>query len=380
MSSAPALAAVIPAAGRSSRMRLKDEDRPKPLLPLGETSMLGHCVATCRAAGVTEVVVVTGYRADEVAAEAERLGARPVFNPDHERGMSGSVRTGFAALGPEADAAFLLPADIPLVRPATLGLLLEDFAAHAAPLTQPRFRGEPGHPPLVAREVFAAILDADLATDGSLRPTLERFAPRARQVDTADSGVLFDLDRPEDYAETRARAAAPGPRPEEAEALWDIYATPENIRAHCRAVAEVAGRMAGALPWLDAGLCIGAALAHDVLRHTPRHALAGAAALRRHGFDAAAAVVADHPDLELAPDAPLTEREIVFLADKFVRGDQIVGLEQRYMAKARKFRDDPEAAAAVAARLGRATTVLRRFEREAGPLRRILPELAEACP
>ena len=68
---APRLSALVLAAGLSSRM-----GRLKPLLPLdpkGGQTPLGLCVGLFRAAGMTEVVVVTGHRCDETDARAFTL-------------------------------------------------------------------------------------------------------------------------------------------------------------------------------------------------------------------------------------------------------------------------------------------------------------------
>ncbi|MBG3878597.1 NTP transferase domain-containing protein, partial [Desulfovibrio oxamicus] len=57
---------VVLAAGASSRMAPDF----KPLLDLCGASVLARCVEMFRQAGVADVLVVTGHRADEVAAEA----------------------------------------------------------------------------------------------------------------------------------------------------------------------------------------------------------------------------------------------------------------------------------------------------------------------
>ena len=58
------------------------------------------------------------------------------------------------------------------------------------------------------------------------------------------------------------------------------------------------------------------------------------------------------------------EREVVFLADKFVRGTQVVPLDKRYGEKLRQWAHDPEAVQAIQGRLERARTVCERFETE----------------
>jgi len=56
--------ALILAAGRGRRMKGLTEDRPKALLTVGGRPLLQHALENLRSAGVTEVGIVTGYRAE----------------------------------------------------------------------------------------------------------------------------------------------------------------------------------------------------------------------------------------------------------------------------------------------------------------------------
>ena len=112
------LAAIVLAAGRSSRM-----GELKPLLPLGDGTVLGRAVGAFLEIGLTDVRVVIGWRAGEVGAAAAELGVATVENPDWRRGMFSSAATGVASLGNDVEAFFLLPADCALVRAETIGRL-----------------------------------------------------------------------------------------------------------------------------------------------------------------------------------------------------------------------------------------------------------------
>ncbi|RQH01452.1 nucleotidyltransferase family protein [Natrarchaeobius oligotrophus] len=58
--------ALVFAAGRGSRLRPYTDEMPKPLLEVGDEPILGRCLRTVAAAGVDEIVVVVGYRREEV--------------------------------------------------------------------------------------------------------------------------------------------------------------------------------------------------------------------------------------------------------------------------------------------------------------------------
>lgn len=58
--------AVILAAGMASRLRPLTNDRPKCLLTVGTRCLLRRTVDSIKAAGITELVVVTGYRGEMI--------------------------------------------------------------------------------------------------------------------------------------------------------------------------------------------------------------------------------------------------------------------------------------------------------------------------
>lgn len=57
---------VILAAGMAKRLRPFTDTKPKCLLKVGERTLLERTVAAMAAAGISEFVVVTGYRADQI--------------------------------------------------------------------------------------------------------------------------------------------------------------------------------------------------------------------------------------------------------------------------------------------------------------------------
>jgi len=76
--------AVILAAGMGRRLGDAAEGRPKCLVQVGGRTILSHQLKTLIRAGIKRFVVVVGYRAGDVIAEAKRLvGERAtiIFNP-----------------------------------------------------------------------------------------------------------------------------------------------------------------------------------------------------------------------------------------------------------------------------------------------------------
>ena len=94
------LSAVVLAAGESRRM----DGVLKALLPLKNTSFLGHIVRNMARAGVDETVVVAGYEHARIAREVRLTGARLVVNENWPEGQLSSLRAAVRSLSPLAPA------------------------------------------------------------------------------------------------------------------------------------------------------------------------------------------------------------------------------------------------------------------------------------
>ncbi|MDR3374182.1 MAG: NTP transferase domain-containing protein [Ancalomicrobiaceae bacterium] len=362
--SRPQVAAIVLAAGLSSRMQAF-----KPLLPFGERTVIEHVVATLQAGGVEEIRVVTGHRAAELAPVISRLGVAAVHNPDFERGMYTSVRAGIASLPADASGALLLPVDIPLVRSATIAALIDAAIDTGATIVHPTFAGTRGHPPILARRLFRDIVAGD--GEGGLKRLIAGHYQDAVDLPVIDRGILLDMDTQADYARL-AHALAHRGVPDDAEcgAMLDAAMTPPRVRRHARAVADLAvalaQRLTAAGHLLDIDLVAAGALLHDIAKGHPRHAELGGELIRRLGFADVAAVVERHMDLQLesnpAGEPLVDERAIVFLADKLVADDARVTLDQRFAAGLGRHAGNPAALAGVARRKAEAEAVLSAVE------------------
>jgi molybdenum cofactor cytidylyltransferase len=370
------LAAIVLAAGRSSRMGAF-----KPLLEVEGRTLLERAVGVFSEAGIRDVVVVAGHRRDEVAAAADRVGAKVITNPKYDEGMFSSLRMGVVGLDQDVTRFFVLPADVPLVRPETIGRLLRQgrvARGGAADVVYPLQDGVEGHPPLLGGALRAEIRAAD--PPQGLRELLLGHAAASAVVAVDDPGVLLDADTPEDLARIRELAANEG-LPGEARCLRLLaqQGVPRSRIAHSLVVTAVATAITTALnerrQHLIAPLVTAGALLHDVAREQPRHAEAGAELLERLGHRRVAAVVRLHARLgDRAADEP-DEAQVVYLADKLVQGSSIVGLDVRFAVRLERYAGDPEARAGVLARKQEAQRVLRRVEEiVGGPVGEVLPE------
>jgi putative nucleotidyltransferase with HDIG domain len=378
------ISGLILAAGLSERM-----GECKALMQIARKTALEVIVTRMRAAGVASITVVTGCNEEAVSREAMRLGCETAFNPAYRSGMFGSVITGVKALKDGYDAFFLLPVDIPLVKPATYRALIDAFdEGYGAPeVVYPAFMGERGHPPLIGREMAGPILDWNgwNGLNGLLR---ERA--RSVEVPTADRAVLLDMDTQDDYAALlRYRVNEKTPDEDECAELLSIAGTPKRVARHMKTVADCAERLALALEAsgteIDRKLLRSACLLHDIAKGKKDHEAQGARWLRERGYSKVADLVASHKDLSVRPVKPaktmkgpsVSEAEVLYLSDKITDGEVISTLKNRMLRMETRFAPGSEALAAAKRRIKQASDIQKKVEKITG---RPLDEIAiEAC-
>jgi molybdenum cofactor cytidylyltransferase len=174
------VAAMVLAAGGSSRL---EGDLPKQLLPWqpGGTLVGRAADIALQATTLSEVVVVTGHRAQQVQAALRGRPVHAVFNPDWQAGQSSSIAAGLSALAPDISAVVFILADQPTVLPATIDHLVMRHRQTLAPVVAPIYQGnQRGNPVLFDRRSFPELLALQGDTGG--RPLLQRYGRQVEQV------------------------------------------------------------------------------------------------------------------------------------------------------------------------------------------------------
>jgi len=190
------ITAIILAAGQSRRM-----GQPKMLLPWGEITVLETVMAAYKAAGVEDVLVVTGGVREQVEALIED-SARTLFNPRYAEGeMLSSVQAGLAELKPGIEAALIGLGDQPQVQERSVRFVVNEYHKSGASIVVPSFQMRRGHPWLVARFHWNEILE--MRSPASLRDFLNHHANEIHYVKSDNDSILQDLDTPDDYLKFR---------------------------------------------------------------------------------------------------------------------------------------------------------------------------------
>ena len=351
----PKIAAIILAAGYSSRMQ-----GWKPLLPLGNSTVIEQAIAMFRQTGIDEIVVVAGHRSAELSEALQKMPVRCVVNEQYDRGMYRSVATGVRALAPDTAAFFLLPVDVPLVKRRTIRLLIRHFFLGKGKIIYPVFRGQRGHPPLISTAFAPMIMDGDRS--GGLRSLLEEYESAAAEVQIPDEGILMDMDEPSDYGRMQERFLQRDiPSQAECQAIWELVGTEPQTVKHSRQVARVAARLATVLNdkglRLNVPLLVAAGLLHDLAKGRKNHARTGGRILRGLGYGRVADLVECHMDLEFSPGAKLDEASLLYLADKLTLEDKIVPVDERLAFALTRYKADGPTLGAVMRRLTTAKNI-----------------------
>lgn len=120
----------------------------------------------------------------------------------------------------------------------------------------------------------------------------------------------------------------------EIEELYVKWDTPDKVKAHCKAVSDVGVKMAEELNKhgynLDLDLIRGSGLVHDVARIYDRHELIGYDILSELGYMDEANIVKVHMRYPKYNEIEeLNECDIICLADRVVKENKYVGLDER---------------------------------------------------
>lgn len=191
------ISSIVLAAGQSTRMG----GNPKALLDWDGEPLVSYQVRQLVEAGVDEVIVVLGYRADEVRRKLSGMQCRVMVNARYFAGRAGSLRIGAKAVNRDADAIVVLNVDQP--RPAEF--IRELIEAHdpAKAATRPAKDGEHGHPVIVSGRLRAELMEAT-DEDQGLRGVLQRHADEIADIPVTDPRATIDVNTEEEYAAARA--------------------------------------------------------------------------------------------------------------------------------------------------------------------------------
>ena len=184
------ISAIVLAAGKSERM-----GTPKPLLTIGGSTFLETIVENLKSAGLKEIIVVLGYKAEEIRSHLP-TGVKSVINDNYERGQLSSLKVGLNLLSPDTDAFLMVLVDHPLVAKATYRAIVDQLAK-GAPIVLPKYRGKRGHPVGFSTAYIKELMDAP--EDIGARFVIKNNIDNLVELPVDDRNVTFNINTEEDY-------------------------------------------------------------------------------------------------------------------------------------------------------------------------------------
>ncbi len=186
------ISAILMAAGESKRM-----GKPKQLMPFGRSTILEQTIDNLLSSKITEIIVVVGYKAEEMI---KTIASRPVkiaLNPMYQLGMSTSIVTGLNLINAKTQAVMLALADQPLVDSKTINQLLAEFFNHNKGIAVPAYQGKRGHPVIFSIKYKKELLG--LTGDIGGKRVINQHPDDILEVSVDSESINIDIDNINDY-------------------------------------------------------------------------------------------------------------------------------------------------------------------------------------
>jgi len=194
---APRIAAVILAAGLSSRMgsnKLLAEWRGKPLLRWTLEAALNS--------DAKPVIIVTGHESAKIEAALAGLDVQIVRNADYASGLSSSLKAGIRAVPQGGDGALVLLGDMPEIASSLIDRMIAGFSPQdGRSICIAIHEHRRGNPVLFARRFFPEI--EALSGDVGAKDLVSRHEDLVCEFE-AGTAALRDIDTPDALAALRA--------------------------------------------------------------------------------------------------------------------------------------------------------------------------------
>lgn len=319
------ISTVILAAGMSSRM-----GRPKELMEIGGKKAIVRLIESNFKAGITDIVVVLGHRSKDISKCIDDMNVKFVVNEDFMSGMLSSVQKGVEQLNQNAAGFMIMPADIPLIKANTIKELSEFFYQGNFDIAIPCFGERRGHPPIISQKCICKILTGNPAY--GMKDILDSEMWSKGTFQAVDEGILLEMDTMADYLKLlEYQYNSRVPNFDECREIWRRCGLGEGAIKHQKAVAESALKMGRKLVQkgvaIDLKLLEAAALLHSIKKSVKNHPQRAGEFLAQLGYIQVAEVVAEHMDLYGIEEEKVTVKELLYLAEKMVKGTEEVGIE-----------------------------------------------------
>jgi len=175
---------IIVAAGKRT-----ERSETHPLLKIGSISVIKRIVLTFQQVGISPIVVITGYEAEEIEHDLADYGVIFLRNKQYENSqMFDSAKIGLEFLQNKCDQVIFNPVNIPMFTPETIQRMLDC----GEKVISPSYHGKSGHPLLIDSELIPRILKYD--GNRGMHGAIQNIEVTRQWMDIEDEGILHDTD------------------------------------------------------------------------------------------------------------------------------------------------------------------------------------------
>ncbi|MFA9397907.1 MAG: DVU_1551 family NTP transferase [Clostridiaceae bacterium] len=375
-----AFQAIILSAGYSKRMK-----KFKPLLPLGETTVIENTINNFKKAGINNIVVILGYKSELLQDYLEKINIKFIINKDYSKGMFSSVKIAVENLNKETKAFFITPVDIPLVKKSTIDNMIKAYNENKASVICPSYNEKTGHPILMSAELRNTILSYENPEQGlgtviknlqysegknqgkNKGTVIKNPQYSIMNLQVCDRGILYDLDDEQGYEKVKNYYKTMDiPNKEDIETIFKLENTDKKIIKHGEKVSFVASVIGEKLNQkgynLDIELIKSASYLHDIAKGNHNHEKIGAEIIANYGYIKLADIIKNHMDSNLGKR--INEENIVYIADKLVKEDKIIKIEDRFYQSIKRYSNEKHIINNILLRYSKAKILQRKIEEE----------------
>ena len=181
--------AIILAAGEPRQM-----SHFQPMLKLNGKSVIRRQIDAFRAAGVDDILIVSGFHAGMLERHLAGETVRFVKNEEYATtDMMASFQCALRAIPSECDRVLMTPGDVPYLNVETI----EELLRSTKPVAIPSYRGSAGHPAMIRKSCFSSLLN--YKGERGLRGALAQWKKDTEFVPTDENGMLIDINTELDY-------------------------------------------------------------------------------------------------------------------------------------------------------------------------------------
>lgn len=186
------VSAILLAAGFSSRM-----GELKALLPWKGKTLIEYQIEQLLEVGLAEIIVVLGYRAEELQKRISAYDVITVLNENYPSGKSTSIQKGVSCVADDIDGILVSAVDQP-VSSETLRILIRAFHQTKRKVLIPVYQEKRGHPVLFSVSVKRDLMKVNEESKG-LRNVIQKYHDAIEHIPVNEPHVLLNLNNLDDY-------------------------------------------------------------------------------------------------------------------------------------------------------------------------------------